>query len=386
MRARFPLSPKWIMGSQYFLYFGVLGIFLPYFNLYCYRLDFSGFQIGTLSAARSLTLILFPLVWGALADRFDARRPIYLFCMLLSTLIWAFYLFTADYWLMMGITVLYGIFFAPIISFMEAFSMDILGREKKRYGRIRVWGSLAFILAVLCLGRLIEIYSADIILECILAGSAIQLLFALRIPAVQNHKKRDFTANARLFLKPRTLIFLFCAFLMLVSHGTYYGFFSIHLENLGYKGTFIGVAWALASVSEIGVMVGSDRILKRFSPHPVLVFSFFIAAIRWTVLCFVSSPVAILLSQLFHAVTYGSFHIASILYMDKLSPGPAKTLGQAINNALTYGLGMMVGFFANGYLFERLPSFQLFGLSGIVALFGGLVLAISGRWGGGKAR
>ena len=58
---------KFIISSQYFIYFGVLGIFLPYFNLYCYHLGFSGFQIGVLSALRSLVMVLFPLTeleWG----------------------------------------------------------------------------------------------------------------------------------------------------------------------------------------------------------------------------------------------------------------------------------------------------------------------------------
>ena len=164
-------SFKFVIRSQYFIYFGVMGIFLPYFNLYCYHLGFSGVQIGTISAFRSVTLVVFSLIWGALADRFNIRRPIYIICNILSTLIWIFYLYTVDFWLMLIITISYGIFYAPIISFLEAFTMDILGPEKKSYGRIRVWGSMSFILVVVVLGRLIDLYSIELILVLILAGS-----------------------------------------------------------------------------------------------------------------------------------------------------------------------------------------------------------------------
>jgi PPP family 3-phenylpropionic acid transporter len=120
-------SLKFGIRSQYFLYFGVLGIFLPYFNLYCYHLGFNGVQIGTLSALRSVTLVVCPLIWGALADHFHIRRPIYIACNILSTLIWIMYLYTVDFKIMLIITAAYGIFYAPIISFLEAFTMDILG-------------------------------------------------------------------------------------------------------------------------------------------------------------------------------------------------------------------------------------------------------------------
>jgi MFS transporter, PPP family, 3-phenylpropionic acid transporter len=367
-------SFKLVIGSQYFLYFGVMGVFLPYFNLYCYHLKFSGFQIGVLSAIRSIALVLFPLVWGGLADRFHIRRPIYIFCSFISTAIWAFYLYTTDFWAMLVITVFYGIFYAPIISFLEAFTMDVLGTEKKSYGRLRGWGTFSFIVTVLLLGKVIDIYSIEIIITLIFLGSLAQALISVKIPDIQLKKQTSFSSNAKVLLKRPVVVFLFCAFLMLVSHGTYYGFYSIHLENLGFGKTFIGVSWALASVAEIIVMINSDAIFKRFSTDNVLFFSFMVAVLRWMGLFCTTSPVFILLLQILHAITYGTFHVSSILYIDSLTPDEAKTLGQAVNNAVTYGLGLMVGFFINGYLFETLGTFTLFMISGFIALGGGLLL------------
>ena len=370
-------SFKWIISSQYFLYFGVMGIFLPYFNLYCYHLDFTGFEIGVLSAIRSVALILTPLIWGATADRFRIRRPIYILCSFISAGIWAFYLYTTDFWAMLVITVFYGIFYSPIISFLEAFTMDVLDARKKSYGKLRGWGSIAFIITVIVMGKIIDLYSIEIILVLILFGSLAQALISIRIPDIQIKKKTAFLSKARALLKRQVLVFLFCAFLMLVSHGTYYGFYSIHLENLGYDKTFIGVSWALASTAEIIVMIKSDSIFKRFSTDNVLFFSFMVATFRWLALSYATAPVFILFLQIFHAVTYAMFHISSILYIDASTPDEAKTLGQAINNAVTYGLGLMVGFFINGYLFETLGSFTLFRMSGFIALGAGILLKCS---------
>ncbi len=364
---------KFMIGSQYFLYFGVLGIFLPYFNLYCYHLGFNGLQIGVLSALRSMALVLFPLIWGALADRMNMRRPIYILCTMSSAAIWVFYLFTVEFWPMLMITLFYGAFYTPIISFLEAFTMDVLGKEKKSYGRIRAWGSISFIAMVLILGKIIDLYSIDIILMLILGGSMLLALVSLRIPKIRPIKKDQRTPGASSLLKRRVLIFLFCAFLMLVSHGAYYAFFSIHLETLGYDSTFIGLCWALASTAEILVMLRSENLFSRFSLENVLTFSFLIAAGRWLILFLATSPAVILGSQILHAVTYGTFHMASILYIDRLTPQTAKTFGQAINNAVSYGLGLMVGFFVNGYLYEKIGSFSLFMISSLIALAGGIL-------------
>lgn len=120
-------------------------------------------------------------------------------------------------------------------------------------------------------------------------------------------------------------------------------------------------------------MLYSDSIFKRFAIERVLLASFAAAVVRWWVLGTSTSMAAILLSQVLHAMTYGAFHMASILYMDRLTPDGAKNLGQALNNALTYGLGLMTGFFINGYLYEAIGSFGIFHASSLMALAGGVL-------------
>ncbi|MGD9185953.1 MAG: MFS transporter, partial [Desulfobacterales bacterium] len=337
----------------------------------------NGSQIGTLSAVRSVVMVIFSLAWGLLADRFQRRWTIYILCSAGSTLIWTFFLFTGDFWLMLAITVAYVAFYAPIISFLEAFTMDQLAYRKEIYGTLRVWGSIGFILVVVGLGRAIDFFPIRLTVVLILVGSLLQTVGALQMPGSTSDRIPFLHPTFGSLLNRRVILFLTSGFLMLVSHGAYYGFFSIHLENLGYSRTFIGLAWALASLAEILVMVKSEIIFKRYALEKVMVFSFAVAAIRWVVLFFARAPALILSAQVLHAATYGMFHIASILCIDRLAPKQAKTVGQAVNNAVQYGLGLMVGFFLNGFLYERIGSAVLFMMSAGIALAGGALF-----WGG----
>lgn len=278
---------------------------------------------------------------------------------------------------MLMICLLYGIFNSSIISFLEALTMDTLGREKRSYGTVRAWGSVSFIIIVMLMGKVIDLFSIRMILLFILVGSIIQAIAALKIPYHIQKFNQNAIPKFRHFLRYRILFFLFCAFLMLVSHGAYYGFFSIHLERLGFSNLFIGSVWAIASVAEILAMLKSKPLFTRFSLETVLVFSFAVAVLRWCLLYYVTSTVPIILTQVLHAVTYGTFHMAGILYMDKMTADDSKTMGQAVNNAVTYGLGLMVGFLVNGYLYEVVGSGVLFIISAGIAAAGGILFGTS---------
>ncbi len=125
---------KLILGSHYFVYFGTLGIFLPYFNLFCHHLGFSGMQIGVLSTVKTAGVVIFPILWAMAADKFNARKSILVCCSLASALVWCFFFFSREFFPILLLLAVHSIFFSPLIAFIEAFAMDILGAEKKKYG------------------------------------------------------------------------------------------------------------------------------------------------------------------------------------------------------------------------------------------------------------
>ncbi|MBF0227350.1 MAG: MFS transporter [Desulfobacterales bacterium] len=370
------LSNRILLSTHYFLYFGIMGVTLPYFNLYCYKLGFSGYEIGLLSAVKTMVSVVFGLFWGGIADFLGIRKQLYIFCSFMGLLLFFFYLFVTDFKLVLLISVVYTMFYAPVIAFLEAFTMDCLD-NKKVYGKIRLWGSISFIIISIIIGKLIDLYSVKIILFAVLIGSLLQSLFSFSVPYVSHAKMENESKKLDWLLKPKLLIFLFCAFLMLVSHSTYYGYYSIYLENIGFDKTFIGITWAVAVMSEIIVMMKSDYIFKKFSLEIVLIFSFIAASARWVIIGFSDNFLFLIIAQVFHAFTYGSFHMASIIYIDRESSKNAKTIGQVINNGVTYGFGMMIGFLINGFFYEYVKISNLFFLSSFLAFIAFIVFGVS---------
>ncbi len=365
---------KILLGANYFIYFGTLGIFLPFFNLFCHHLGFSGFQIGLISSVKTAVVVVFPVIWAMAADRLNARKSILVSCTALSALTWCFLSIPRSFLPILLIVSAHSVFYSPVISFIEAYAMEILGKQKKKYGAFRVWGSIAFVLMAIVLGKLLSGASTDIIIPLILGGMIIQALLSLGMPKdlpLQGMKLS--LSGFRDFFSLQTTLFLIAAFLMLVSHGAYYGFFSIYLEALGFSPGFTGFAWALASIAEIGIMACSDKIFSKFKIKTILIFSFGAAVVRWSILFVAAKPEVILFSQLLHAFTYASFHVASILAVDRLSPKGASTFGQAVNNAVTYGAGMMAGFMISGMLYDSLQG-ALFMGSALIALAGGVLM------------
>ncbi|MEW6260092.1 MAG: MFS transporter [Thermodesulfobacteriota bacterium] len=373
------LSATSIVQIQYFLYFAVMGLTLPYFNLYLSHIRLDGIEIGILSGIRSGLMMVAPLTWSLIADRLKARRRIYILLNLGATLIWTGYFLTTQFPWLLVIGLLHGFLFTPIIAFLEAFSLDTLGRDKNQYGRNRLWGSVAFILVVVGCGRLFDRIGVASILVLVLAGCGLQFAFSFFIPRDTVPKPSSNLGLPEGLRSREAIVFLLSVFLMIASHGGYYGFISIHLEELGFDKTFTGVCWAVASICEIGVMANSRRIFSRFRLKTVLVFSLGVAAIRWIALSVFTTAVPILISQGLHAITYAAFHMAGILTIDRFASDRFKTFAQALNNSIGYGMGLTAGFIASGWLYERLGYVWMFQVSALIALCGVVVFLKWGR-------
>lgn len=365
------------ISVQYFIYFSILGVFLPYFNLYCHKIGFSGFEIGAIASLKTFSTIIFPLFWGFFADRFSIRKKIFVIVNLMSSFLWGFFFFASDFYSMMAVMFFYSLFHAPIVSFMETFTVEILGKDKNNYGKIRLWGSIGFVCSVFAAGYISDKIGIFSVVYMIFAGSLIHFFLSIKIPDKDKKKIKSGFFDLSFVLKPQIIFFLLASVLMLGSHSPYYAFFSIYLSDIGLQNTFIGISWAVAVFAEIIMMHQSGLIFKKISPGKVLVFSMFAASLRWIVLFYFESSFIILMSQVLHCFSYATFHMASILYIDELTPEGRKTTGQALNNALTYGLGLMAGNLLSGYFYDSAGGKFLFLGAFATSLAGAFIMLFS---------
>jgi MFS transporter, PPP family, 3-phenylpropionic acid transporter len=148
--------PYWRLSGYYFFYFAFIGAFSPYFGLYLQSLNFSAWDIGLLMSQMQLMRLFGPNLWGWLADRFGRRMAI---IRLAGGIGLAG--FTAFFWLdklpamLLAMAVL-AFFWSAALPLVETLTFDHLREERGRYSRIRLWGSIGFIVAVMGTGAALD--------------------------------------------------------------------------------------------------------------------------------------------------------------------------------------------------------------------------------------
>jgi len=360
----------------YLTNFAVLGIYLPYFNLFLEEIGFDGPRIGMISALLPLSTLIMPAAGGALADRLGQRRAIIVLSTTLSAVCFGVLLEARSFGAVAAVVLLFALLRAPALPLVEATAIELAAGGGPPYGRMRAWGSMAFILAALAGGPLLAGRGDAVVVPLILALLILNVAAAIRLPADAPRAAGPPPAGAlrRVLMVPGTLLFLAAGALSQAAHGPYYVFYSIHLEQAGYSPTAIGGLWGWAVACEVLVMVQMARVLARVPAPLVMIGSLLIAAARWWICATSVSPAAMIVAQSMHAATYAAFHVAAVTHTHRLFGGTLGGSGQGIYGAATYGLGNILGMVLSGWLYGAVPLTRLFGWAAWVSIAGAVIL------------
>ncbi|WP_122454467.1 MFS transporter [Pseudomonas viridiflava] len=369
--------PYWRLSGFYLCYFALLGSSAPFMALYLHHLGFSSARIGELIAIPMLMRCVAPNLWGWLGDYTGRRLAIVRFGAVCTLLAFSLILLDHSYaWLAM-VMALYAFFWHAILPQFEVITLAHLQGQTARYSQIRLWGSIGFILAVVVLGRLLEWFSLDLfphVLLMVMAGIAISSWWVPNAQPAVSSRPSDEGGFLRQLSRPGVLAFYLSVALMLLSHGPYYTFLTLHLEALGYSRSLIGVLWSVGVVAEVLIFMVMSRVLQRFSVRQVLLASFLLAAVRWLLLgAFAEHLLVLLVAQVMHAATFGSFHAAAIHFVQR-SFGPRQQgQGQALYAALS-GVGGALGALYSGYSWTALGPFWTFAIASLAALAAAIMI------------
>nr|WP_280639352.1 MFS transporter [Pseudomonas viridiflava] len=365
------------MSGFYLCYFALLGSSAPFMALYLHHLGFSSARIGELIAIPMLMRCVAPNLWGWLGDYTGRRLAIVRFGAVCTLLAFSLILLDHSYaWLAM-VMALYAFFWHAILPQFEVITLAHLQGQTARYSQIRLWGSIGFILAVVVLGRLLEWFSLDLfphMLLMVMAGIAISSWWVPNAQPAVSSRPSDEGGFLRQLSRPGVLAFYLSVALMLLSHGPYYTFLTLHLEALAYSRSLIGVLWSVGVVAEVLMFMVMSRVLQRFSVRQVLLASFLLAAVRWLLLgAFAEHLLVLLVAQVMHAATFGSFHAAAIHFVQR-SFGPRQQgQGQALYAALS-GVGGAFGALYSGYSWTALGPFWTFAIASLAALAAAIMI------------
>jgi PPP family 3-phenylpropionic acid transporter len=360
----------WRLSGFYLFYFATLGALVPYWNLYLRSLGFGVTEIGELTAILMATKIVAPYVWGWIADHTGRRIAIVRMASLLAALAFAGVFAGRGYWWLAFVMTAFSFFWNASLPQLEATTMNHLGSETRRYSRIRLWGSVGFILTVAGLGPLLDRYGAGLLPAVLLALFIAIWLSSLAVPeSAADHGKPVQEPLRRVLGRPMVVSLFSICFLVQASHGPYYTFFTIYLENFGYSRTSIGQLWALGVFAEIGIFMLMPRLLSRFGARQLLLIATGLTSLRWLMIAvFPLHVVLIGLAQTLHAGSFGLYHAVSIHLVHRLFTGIHQGRGQALYSSVSFGAGGAAGSLASGYLWEGLGPEPMFLLAAVVSL------------------
>jgi MFS transporter, PPP family, 3-phenylpropionic acid transporter len=357
--------PYWRLSGFYFFYFATLGVLVPYWGLYLKSVGYSPQDIGTLVALLMISRIVAPLVWGWIADHRASRMAVVRTASLLTLVAFSGVFFGTHFWWLASVMLLFSFFWHASLPLVEVSTMNHLGSRPGAYGRVRLWGSIGFILSVMALGVVIDNHGPWWVLPSLLVLMAGIWLYSLALPEseLKVHVAHP-DPLLKTMLRPDVFVFLLACFLMQVSHGPYYTFYSIYLEDNGYSKSLIGALWAFAVLCEIGVFLLMQRLLLRVALRPVLLASFFLAAVRWLLIGYFPQSLAVLVfAQVLHAATFGSFHATAMQMVHRFFTGRHQHRGQAIYGSASFGIGGAVGSFYSGHTWTTLGPAATFGIA-----------------------
>lgn len=372
-----PALPYWRLSGFYLFYFGLLGATAPFLGLYFEHLGFSPARIGELVAIPMLMRCIAPNLWGWLGDATGQRLRIVRLGALCTLLSFSLILIDKSYAWLALVMALHAFFWHAVLPQFEVITLAHLREQPARYSQIRLWGSIGFILAVVGLGLAFEGLGLDVYPLVVLAIMAGIVVSSLWVPNAEP-AHRELTEQGgflRQLCRPGVLAFYLSVGLMQLSHGPYYTFLSIHLEALGYARSTIGLLWALGVVAEILLFLGMARLLERFTLRQVLAASFLLAALRWLILGGLADHLALLLiAQLMHAATFGSFHAAAIHFVQRSFGSRQQGQGQALYATLA-GVGGALGALYSGYSWSSLGPQWTFAIASLAALAAAVIIA-----------
>jgi PPP family 3-phenylpropionic acid transporter len=363
--------PYWRLSAFYLFFFATLGALLPYWSVYLRSLGFGAGEIGSLMAVIAATKIIAPNVWGWLADRRGERLPIVrLGAGLAFVCFWGVFV-ARGFWALAAVMALFSFFWNAALPQFEANTFNWLGSQRERYSQIRLWGSVGFIATSATLGPTLDGLGAQALPWFIAAlYGALWLTSQTTPPAPERGDGGHAGVSIwRVLARPHVAALLVVCFLMQASHGPYYAFFSLFLQDSGYTGWWIGGLWALGVIAEIGVFLVMQRLLPRFGALRLLLASLALTAVRWLLIAaFIDWPWVLIAAQTLHAASFGLYHAVAISLIDRFFVGPHQGRGQALYSSLSFGAGQAAGSFASGLIYGAFGGMAAFSAGGAMAV------------------
>lgn len=364
------------LGAIWFVYFAGIALFNPYAPLWFKELGFSTLLIGAVASLQSWTRVVAPYGWGWWADHGGGRVRLIRLAAAIALAGAGGFFFARGEWAVAACTAALFLANGAIVPLSEAALAARLsadgGFDASRYGRVRVWGSIGFVVSVVAAGALLQRLGIAVFPLLLCALYALLLVVALRL--------RGGGADAApttapppvlpVLRRPAVAWFFASVALTVLAHTALYAFFSLLLDARGYPKSAVGALWAVSVLVEIVFFWFQGQALGRFDPYRWLQWAGLASALRFALTAAGDSTALLVAAQSLHALTFAGHHAASIVLVSRHFPGALRTRGQALYSVLGYGVPGVLGGLAGGWVAEHHGLATVFWLAAVAGLAG----------------
>lgn len=353
-------APRFFAGRMALLFCApmlVNGIALPFFPVWLNTLSMSDLEIGIILSLPMFVRVLTAPVAGIIADRLGDRAIVLVWSAGLGLLTALALFLSPGFWPVLIVYTLQGAVYAPFVPIADAIALSGVRRWGFDYGRMRVWGSVAFICATMAGGSLIGLFGGRMVLPALVAGFVILTGMALLAPRIGRPRRPSALTTLaetppRALRKPDLQLMLIGACMVHGSHALLFAFSAIYWQGLGFSGTMIGALWSAGVFAEVIFFVIARWLRNRINLWSMVAVGCAVAVGRWIIFPMDLGFSGYFALQCLHAFTYASIHIG---IQGKLIERVSEEQEGAAQGLYFFYMGSFTAIFTllSGYLFNR---------------------------------
>ncbi|MBB42344.1 MAG: 3-phenylpropionate MFS transporter [Rhodospirillaceae bacterium] len=357
--------------------FLVIGVILPFWPVWLESRGLSLTQIGfVISAGLWIRALSNPFI-AQLADRFGQPKKLIIGLAWGSLFSHLLFFSANEFWSLLIVSIPATMLLFALMPLGDAVTMLKVRSGQVDYGRVRLWGSLTFILTASFSGFFLEDQPADAILWLIILFIIFTIAACHYLPkTITSGNQNFFSPIKAVFSSPPALVFMGGAALVQASHGVLYGFATIHWRSAGISEGVIGALWAEGVIAEILLFSVSGILFKRFKPIHFLLIAALAGILRWMILAETTVLPALIFAQLLHAFTFGATHLAGLHFIMKMIPERFAATAQSIYSSTAVGGAMAISTMFSGFLYDEYGAYSFYAM-GVMCLAGLLTAMFS---------
>jgi PPP family 3-phenylpropionic acid transporter len=366
----------------FFAYYGFIGVFSPYASLYFADKGMTAAQIGVLMSLIQVMRIFGPNLWGWVADHSQRRVLVLRITAMAALTVFSGMFFGKTFAQFFAVMITINMFTSAQGPLSEALMLSEMRGDLTHYGRVRLWGSVGFILTVTVAGHLLDWQGIGLMPWIALTMLGLVLVASCRMQESVHILGQHEVPSVKALLQKREVIAFFSStFLMIAAHAALYVFYSLYLAQLGYSKTVIGLMWSLGVVAEIVFFYYQAPLFRRFGIQNLMMASLLIAVVRFLMIGFCAQSLFwLLIAQILHAATFGVHHSASVAMLQRWFSGSLQARGQALFISISYGLGGTLGGLILSALWDKFGAQTVYLAAAGFALAGSGAAMLAFRW------